>query len=324
MKTERSATGSAAGSRSRSTTCRAAASAFGARVLPTDQRASEQAKYLNTAETPIYRKHEVLYNLHRARQAVAADGRGVRGRGLHRRDRAGAGRDRERGRDLRHGAGGGALPAAPGSRQRADPRRSTPTRPAHGPPSGRSRFQEQFPVTGGGDDHARRAWTRPTSSPSTAPTPCSAAAEHGPRPGRVHAAAHRSSATTCPRSRASPRRWPTPCRSSSASTIPSAESEYAGLLADLAGVSHASVAQSLDAHPQRQARRGRVDHEARYRARASSSARWSSWFARGDLGPDLAATIDESDFSIAEATRAVRFAPRREVGLGRDRRRRRR
>ncbi|HVD70290.1 MAG TPA: DNA primase [Actinomycetota bacterium] len=47
---------------------------FGARILPTDQRASEQAKYLNTAETPIYKKHEVLYNLHRARQAVAREG----------------------------------------------------------------------------------------------------------------------------------------------------------------------------------------------------------------------------------------------------------
>ncbi len=47
---------------------------FGARILPTDQRAGEQAKYLNTAETPIYRKHEVLYNLHRARQSVAREG----------------------------------------------------------------------------------------------------------------------------------------------------------------------------------------------------------------------------------------------------------
>jgi DNA primase len=47
---------------------------FGARILPTDPRAGEQAKYLNTAETPIYRKHEVLYNLHRARQAVARSG----------------------------------------------------------------------------------------------------------------------------------------------------------------------------------------------------------------------------------------------------------
>jgi DNA primase len=47
---------------------------FGARVLPSDARAGEQAKYLNTAETPIYRKHEVLYNMHRARQAVAKSG----------------------------------------------------------------------------------------------------------------------------------------------------------------------------------------------------------------------------------------------------------
>ena len=47
---------------------------FGARILPTDPRAGEQAKYLNTAETPIYKKHEVLYNLHRARQSVAKSG----------------------------------------------------------------------------------------------------------------------------------------------------------------------------------------------------------------------------------------------------------
>jgi DNA primase len=47
---------------------------FGARVLPSDPRAGEQAKYLNTAETPIYRKHEVLYNLHRARPTVARSG----------------------------------------------------------------------------------------------------------------------------------------------------------------------------------------------------------------------------------------------------------
>jgi DNA primase len=47
---------------------------FGARVLPSDPRAGEQAKYLNTAETPIYRKHEVLYNLHRARGQIARSG----------------------------------------------------------------------------------------------------------------------------------------------------------------------------------------------------------------------------------------------------------
>lgn len=47
---------------------------FGARILPGDARAGEQAKYLNTAETPIYRKHEVLYNLHRARPTVSRSG----------------------------------------------------------------------------------------------------------------------------------------------------------------------------------------------------------------------------------------------------------
>ncbi|MEX0985135.1 MAG: DNA primase [Actinomycetota bacterium] len=47
---------------------------FGARILPVDTRASEQAKYLNTAETPIYRKQEILYNMHRARSAIARSG----------------------------------------------------------------------------------------------------------------------------------------------------------------------------------------------------------------------------------------------------------
>ena len=47
---------------------------FGARILPSDARAGEQAKYLNTAETPIYRKNEVLYNMHRARPAVSRSG----------------------------------------------------------------------------------------------------------------------------------------------------------------------------------------------------------------------------------------------------------
>jgi DNA primase len=47
---------------------------FGARVLPSDPRAGEQAKYLNTAETPIYKKHDVLYNLHRARPTITRSG----------------------------------------------------------------------------------------------------------------------------------------------------------------------------------------------------------------------------------------------------------
>ncbi len=47
---------------------------FGARILPTDPRASEQAKYLNTAETPIYKKNEVLFHLAAARGVIARTG----------------------------------------------------------------------------------------------------------------------------------------------------------------------------------------------------------------------------------------------------------
>ena len=39
-----------------------------------EKRASEQAKYLNTAETPIYKKNEVLFNLAGARTAIARSG----------------------------------------------------------------------------------------------------------------------------------------------------------------------------------------------------------------------------------------------------------
>jgi DNA primase len=47
---------------------------FGARILPGDKKAGELAKYLNTAETPIYRKSELLYNLHHARGAITRPG----------------------------------------------------------------------------------------------------------------------------------------------------------------------------------------------------------------------------------------------------------
>jgi DNA primase len=47
---------------------------FGARILPSDPRAGDQAKYLNTAETPIYRKNELLYHLDGARAAVTRSG----------------------------------------------------------------------------------------------------------------------------------------------------------------------------------------------------------------------------------------------------------
>jgi DNA primase len=45
---------------------------LGARVLPGGR--DEGPKYLNSPETPIYRKGEVLYNLHRAKAAVARSG----------------------------------------------------------------------------------------------------------------------------------------------------------------------------------------------------------------------------------------------------------
>ncbi len=47
---------------------------FGARVLP---GVEGQAKYLNTAETPVYRKQELLYNLHRARGEIARAGEAI-------------------------------------------------------------------------------------------------------------------------------------------------------------------------------------------------------------------------------------------------------
>src|SRR6476660_3198201 len=47
--------------------------AFGGRAMRDD----DQPKYLNSPETPIYKKTSVLYNLHRAREAVRRSGRVV-------------------------------------------------------------------------------------------------------------------------------------------------------------------------------------------------------------------------------------------------------
>jgi len=47
--------------------------AFGGRAMNDD----DQPKYLNSPETPIYKKTSVLYNLHRAREAVRRSGRVV-------------------------------------------------------------------------------------------------------------------------------------------------------------------------------------------------------------------------------------------------------
>ncbi|MBZ5578399.1 MAG: DNA primase [Acidobacteriia bacterium] len=47
--------------------------AFGGRALS----AEDQPKYLNSPETPIYRKREVLYNLHRAKDAIRKEDRSI-------------------------------------------------------------------------------------------------------------------------------------------------------------------------------------------------------------------------------------------------------
>jgi DNA primase len=77
---------------------------------------------------------------------------------------------------------------------------------------------------------------------------------------------------------------------------PIRRSEYEGLLADLAGVSHASVAQSLARDLS-----GKPAEVASTMKRGTARERLErevvKLIARGDLGPDLAATIDESDFS---------------------------
>jgi len=49
---------------------------FGARIHPADAN-KEQAKFINTAETPLFTKGNLLYGLHRARKAVRQQGEAV-------------------------------------------------------------------------------------------------------------------------------------------------------------------------------------------------------------------------------------------------------
>ena len=72
---------------------------FGGRALA----AEDEPKYLNSPETPIYKKSHVLYNLHRAKEAIRKEDRvdsGGRLHGCHRRDGGGLPR---RGGELRDG-----------------------------------------------------------------------------------------------------------------------------------------------------------------------------------------------------------------------------
>ena len=65
--------------------------AFGGRALSPDAL----AKYMNSPDTELFHKGNVLYNFARARKALAQGRHGDRRRRLHGRDRAGAGRLRE-------------------------------------------------------------------------------------------------------------------------------------------------------------------------------------------------------------------------------------
>ena len=88
-------------------------------------------------------------------------------------------------------------------------------------------------------------------------------------------------------------------------------SEYAGLLADLAGVSHASVAQSLSRHLG-----GKPAEVATTMKRGTGRERLERevvrLIARGDFKPDLAATIDESELSTPRQRRL--FVALRDAG----------
>lgn len=51
--------------------------AFGGRAMGPEQPGNPQPKYVNSTETPIYRKSSVLYNLHRARDGMRKQNRAV-------------------------------------------------------------------------------------------------------------------------------------------------------------------------------------------------------------------------------------------------------
>jgi hypothetical protein len=81
---------------------------FGARHLFDDDRV--EAKYLNTPETPIYKKSQLLYGVDLARREIARKLEGGRGRGLHRRDGVPPGRRHDGGRHVRDGVRRGPYP----------------------------------------------------------------------------------------------------------------------------------------------------------------------------------------------------------------------
>ena len=238
---------------------------FGARVVPSDARAGEQAKYLNTAETPIYRKHEVLYNMHRARQAVAKAGEVFVVEGYT---------------DV-IGLAQAGLPNVVATCGTALGEKHFEQL---------SRFAERailsFDSDEAGARAAERAFEFQEKFPITAVVlimpegldPADFVAKHGADAVRAAAASARPLVEYMVRRTVDRHDLSTIEGQSAAvsAALPMLErlsdpvrrSEYAGMLADLAGVSHASVVQSLTRHLRRQAGGGGRDDEARHRPRA--------------------------------------------------------
>ena len=77
---------------------------FGGRALSAD----DEPKYLNSPETPIYKKSHVLYNLHRAKEAMRKDDRAILVEGYMDAIGVTAAGFRDGGGQLRHRADGAA------------------------------------------------------------------------------------------------------------------------------------------------------------------------------------------------------------------------
>jgi DNA primase len=264
---------------------------FGARVLPSDGRAGEQAKYLNTAETPIYRKHEVLYNMHRARQAVARTGDVFVVEGYT--DVIGLAQ-----------AGITNVVATCG----------TALGEKHFEQL--SRFADRAILAFDSDEAGARAAERAFGFQETYPItavvlimpegldPADFVAKHGADAVQKAAASARPLVEYMVR-RTVERQDLSTIEGQSAAVAaalpvlerlgdPVRRSEYAGLLADLAGVSHASVVQSLNRHLG-----GKPAEVATTMKRGTARERIERetlrLIARGDIDPELASTIDDAD-----------------------------
>jgi len=266
---------------------------FGARVLPSDARAGEQAKYLNTAETPIYRKHEVLYNMHRARQAVAKTGDVYVVEGYT--DVIGLAQAGITNVVATCGTALGERHFEQLSRFADRAILSFDSDEAGARAAERAfGFQERYPITAvvlimpDGLDPADFVAKHGADAVAAAASSARPLVEY-----MVRRTVERHDLGTIEgRSAAVADALPILERLND----PIRRSEYEGLLADLAGVSHASVAQSLARQLS-----GKPAEVASTMKRGTARERLErevvKLIARGDLGPDLAATIDETDFS---------------------------